>query len=151
LIRRIHDLAGNLVIGLALIQMVVMFLGERFRQSWLTAWISGILFILVAIALAWTSMILDWSQIGFWRLRVELGIIEAVPLVGAQIREIVTGGGGIGTATVQHLYTLHSYVLSFGAVVLSLVHLVGLVLQEREMAEAIAQQDKSDSDVAALV
>jgi len=151
LIRRVHDFAGNLVIGLALIQMVVMFLGERFRPSWLTAWISGILFILVAIGLGWTSMILDWSQIGFWRLRVELGIIESVPVVGSQIRNILTGGGGIGTPTVEHLYTLHSYVLAFAAVVLSIVHLGGLLLQEREVVQAIAQEDKSDSDAAAIV
>lgn len=143
LIRRVHDLAGNLVVGLALIQMVVMFLGERFRRSWLTAWISGILFILVAIALGWTSMILDWSQIGFWRLRVELGILESIPVVGTQIRNVLTGGGGIGTPTVEHLYTLHSYVLAFAAVVLSVIHLVGLLLQEREVTQAIADLELS--------
>jgi cytochrome b6 len=138
LIRRVHDVAGNGVIGLALIQMVVMFLGERFRRSWVIAWISGIVFILAAIGLGWTAMLLDWSQLGFWRLRVELGIIEAVPLVGAQVRNILTGGGAITSVTLAHLYTLHSYVLSLGAVVLAIAHLAGLLLQEREMARAIA-------------
>jgi cytochrome b6 len=137
LVRTVHDRAGNWVIGVALIQMVVMFLGARFRRSWLVAWITGILFILSAIGLGWTAMILDWSQIGFWRLRVELGILESIPLVGATIRDILTGGGGIGSLTVAHMYALHSYVLSLGAVALAIVHLGGLLLQEREIAQTI--------------
>jgi len=61
LIHSIHDHAGNLLIAIALIQIVVMFLGRQFRTSWLTAWISGILLALTAIGLSWTAMILDWS------------------------------------------------------------------------------------------
>jgi cytochrome b6 len=34
--------------------------------------------------------------------------------------------------TVQHLYTLHSYVLSIGAVILAIIHLGGVLLQEQE-------------------
>ena len=127
-----HNIAGNALIVVGLIQIVVMFLSERFRRSWLTAWISGILFTLTAIGLSWTAMILDWSQLGFWRLRIELGTIEAIPVIGLQLREILTGGA-IGTVTVEHLYTLHSYVVSVAALGLSLVHLGGLLLQEREI------------------
>lgn len=139
LVRRVHDLAGNLLIGVGLVQMVVMFLGERFRRSWLTAWISGILLILAAIGLSWTAIILDWSQVGFWRFRVELGIIEAIPVVGGLIRNLLTGGGAISSVTVAHLYTLHSYVLSLGALGLAIAHLAGLVWQERELAAQVAQ------------
>lgn len=144
LIRRVHDLAGNLVIVVALIQMVVMFLGERYRRSWLAAWISGILFILAAIGLGWTAMLLDWSQIGFWRLRVELGIIESVPIAGSIIRNILTGGGAIGSITVGHMYALHSYVLSAIAVLLSVIHLTGLVFQEREIAQLEGQPSPAE-------
>lgn len=135
LIRSLHDIAGNAVIGVALIQIVVMFLGERFRPSWLTAWMSGILFTLTAIGLSWTAIILDWSQLGFWRLKIELGTIEAIPLIGSQLREILTGGS-VGTLTVAHMYTLHSYVLSIAALGLSIVHLSGLLFQERELRQA---------------
>jgi cytochrome b6 len=127
-----------LVIAVALIQMVVMFISERFRPSWLTAWISGILFILTAIGLGWTAMLLDWSQLGFWRLRVELGIIESIPVFGAIIRNILTGGGAIASVTVSHMYALHSYALS-------IVHLAGLVVQEREIAQLAVQQ--SDPEI----
>lgn len=133
LIHTLHNIAGTGAIVVALIQIVVMFLGERLRPSWLTAWVSGILFTLAAIGLSWTAMILDWSQLGYWRFRIELGTIEAIPLIGPQLREILTGGA-IGTITVEHLYTLHSFILSVGAVGLAIAHLSGLLFQERAIA-----------------
>lgn len=135
LMRTVHDIAGNGVIVVGLIQIVVMFLGERLRRSWLTAWVTGVLLTLTAIGLGWTAMILDWSQIGFWRLRIELGIIESIPLVGGTLREILTGGS-LGSVTVAHMYTLHSYVLSLAAVGLAIAHLAGLLVQERELFQA---------------
>ena len=134
LIRKLHSIAGNGLITVSLVQVVVMFLGERFRRSWLTAWISGILLSLSAIALGWTAMILDWSQIGYWRFRIELGTIESIPIIGASLRNILTGGV-VNSLTVNHLYTLHSYVLAIGALTLAIIHLCSLLSQEREESQ----------------
>lgn len=133
LIHSLHDHAGNLLIGVALIQMVVMFLGRQFRTSWLTGWITNILLILNAIALAWTAMILNWSQLGYWRFRIELSNIEAIPVIGSTLRDVITGGGAINTTTVEHLYTIHSYIISVSAILLAVVHLASLLWQERQM------------------
>lgn len=136
LVQRLHEIAGNGLIGVSLIQIVVMFLGEKFRSSWLTAWISGILLTLTAIALSWSAMLLDWTQLGYWRFNIELGTIEAIPVVGSLLREFLTGGGAVNTMTVMRLYTLHSYVLAMGAIVLAIIHLIGLLRQEQEEKQA---------------
>ena len=141
LIQRLHEIAGNGLIGVSLIEIVVMFLGEKFRPSWLTAWISGILLTLVAIALGWTAMLLDWTQLGYWRFTIELGTVEAVPGIGSLLREILTGGGAINTVTVAHLYTLHSYVLSIGAMILAVIHLGGVLLQEKEEKQTLIESE----------
>ena len=142
LIHTIHDRAGTLLIGVSLIQMVVMFLGRQFRSSWLTAWVSGIFLILNAIGLAWTAIILDWSQEGYWRFRIELSTIEAIPLIGSTLRDVLVGGGALNTTTVEHLYTIHSYLLSAGAILLSIVHLWSILKQEKEMKGEIAPTPK---------
>ena len=142
LIHTIHQRAGTLLIGVSLIQMVVMFLGRQFRSSWLTAWVSGIFLILNAIGLAWTAIILDWSQEGYWRFRIELSTIEAIPLIGSTLREILVGGGALNTTTVEHLYTIHSYLLSAAAILLSTVHLWSILKQEKEMKGEIAPTPK---------
>ena len=138
LIHTIHDRAGTLLIGVSLIQMVVMFLGRQFRSSWLTAWVSGILLTLTSIGLAWTAIILDWSQEGYWRFRIELSSIEALPLIGSTLRDVLVGGGALNTTTVEHLYTIHSYLLSAGAILLAVVHLWSILKQEKEMKGEIA-------------
>ncbi len=136
-----HDLAGNAIIAIALIQIVVMFLGRQFRQSWLTAWISGIFFTLSAIALDWTEMILGWDQEGYWRFNIELGTIEAIPFIGSQLRAILTGGGAVSTITVEHLYAIHSYIISVAVIIFAIVHFSALLWQEQQMyAEALALQ-----------
>jgi cytochrome b6 len=141
LIQRIHELAGNGLIAVALLEIVVMFLGEKFRPSWLIAWISGILLTLTAIGLGWSAMLLDWTQVGYWRFTIELGTLEAIPLVGSLLRGILTGGGAINTVTVAHLYTLHSYILSIGALILAIIHLGGLLLQEKEQKQLLMQSE----------
>lgn len=136
----LHNWAGNGIIAVSLIQIIVLFLGRQFRRSWFTAWVSGILLTLSTIGLGWTAMILAWNQLGFWRLKVELSIIESVPLVGTTIRNLLTGGNGINTTTIVHFYTIHSYVLSVAAIALSLIHLVALITQEQEAKGLLRQQ-----------
>lgn len=140
LIYSLHNLSGNGIIALALIQLIVVFLGRQFRRSWLTAWISGILLTLATIGLGWTAMILSWNQLGYWRLKVELGTIASIPLIGETLRNILTGGGGINASTVVHFYTVHSYILSIVAIALAVVHLVALIIQEQEQKSILLQQ-----------
>ena len=134
LFRKAHHIAGNGVIIAALIQIVVMFLGRKFTKSWYTAWVSGIFLTLSVIGLSWTSMILGWDQVGFWRFNIELGTIEAIPFIGQQLREILTGGSGVSTLTVQRLYTIHSYILSTAAIILSVVHLFSVLWVEKQVS-----------------
>jgi cytochrome b6 len=49
-----------------------------------------------------------------------------------------TGGGAVNTETVEHLYTLHSYVVSTGAIILAIIHLWGILRQEKEMLGSLA-------------
>ncbi len=140
LILGLHNWAGNGIIAVALVQIIVMFLGRQFRRSWLTAWLSGIFLTLSTIGLGWTAMILGWNQLGYWRLKIELGTISAIPFFGQTIRDILTGGGGINTTTLVHFDTIHSYVLSAIALALSVIHLVALMLQEQEQKGLLRQQ-----------
>lgn len=138
LFRKAHHIAGNGVIVVALIQIVVMFLGRQFSKNWYTAWVSGIFLTLTVIGLSWTSMILGWDQLGFWRFNIELGTIEAIPFIGQQLREIITGGNGVSSLTVQRLYTIHSYLLSTAAIILAIVHLFGVLWVEKQVKGSLA-------------
>jgi cytochrome b6 len=124
LIRSLHNIAGNGLIAVSLVQIIVMFVGREMLGGWIVGWISGIFLTLSAIGLGWTAMNLDWSQLGYWRLNIELSIIESVPLIGQFLRQLLLGGDSVTTISLEHLYTIHSYLLAAVALVLSLVHLV---------------------------
>ena len=130
LILSLHDVAGNGLILLSLIQIIVMFLGREFLLSWFIAWVSGISLTLTAMALSWTAIVLAWEQTGFWRFKIELNILGSLPLVGPILRDILSGGSGISSFTLQHMYMVHSYVLAIAAILISIAHLTALVLQE---------------------
>ena len=137
LILSLHNLAGNILIVLALVQIVVMFLGrQQFLLSWLTAWISGISLTLTAIGLSWTAIVLNWEQISFWRFKIELSIVASIPLLGSNLRNILSGGNGINSITLQHMYALHSYILMIAAIFLSVTHLTALIYQEQNWKSA---------------
>jgi cytochrome b6 len=128
LIRSLHNIAGNGLIAVSLIQIIVMFLGREMLGGWIVGWISGIFLTLTAIGLGWTAMNLEWSQLGYWRLNIELSIIESVPLIGQFVRQLLLGGDTVNTISLEHLYTIHSYLLAAVALGLSLIHLVGTFL-----------------------
>ena len=131
LIFSLHHVAGNGLIVLALLQIVVMFLGREFLLSWLTGWISGVVLALTAIGLGWTAIVLSWEQISFWQFNLELNIVGSIPLVGSMLQEILSGGDSISSITLQHMYALHSYLLAIAAILLSLIHLTALICQEQ--------------------
>ena len=131
LILSLHHVAGNGLIGVALVQLVVMFLGREFLCAWFTGWISGICLTLTAMGLSWTAIVLSWEQTSFWRFKVELSIVGSIPLVGKTLQAILSGGSGISSLTLQHMYALHSYVLAIAALLLSVLHLTALVFQEQ--------------------
>ncbi|AFY68757.1 Cytochrome b/b6 domain protein [Thalassoporum mexicanum PCC 7367] len=134
LIFSLHGIAGNSLVVVALLQIVLMFLSRDQSSNWFTGWVSGIFLTLSAIALGWTAMVIDWSQVGYWRFKLELGTLAAVPLIGDRIVDFITGGGAINTITVQRLYVFHSYILAIAAVILAIVHLGSLLWHERSQS-----------------
>jgi cytochrome b6 len=131
LVRSLHDIAGNGLIIVSLVQIVVMFFERQLVASWIVSWVSGIFLTLTAIGLGWTSMNLEWSQLGYWRLKIELSTIEAIPFIGQSLRRFLVGGEGIGTISLEHLFTIHSYLLSAVALGLSIVHLVSVSIDSQ--------------------
>ena len=138
LVRSLHNIAGNALIYTALLQIFVMFFGRQHQPAWFTGWLSGGFLALSAIGLGWTAMILDWDQIGYWRLKIEMGTLGNLPVLGPILKAVFLGGDGITSTTVTHMYTIHSYLLSIVAVTLSVVHLVALVYQERQNLQRVA-------------
>ncbi len=144
LIRSLHNIAGNGLIIVSLVQIIVMFFGREMLGGWIVGWISGIFLTLTAIGLGWTAMNLEWSQLGYWRLNIELSIIESVPLIGQSLRQVLLGGDTVSTISLEHLYTIHSYLLAAVALGLSFVHLVSTFINS--LAPVVSLSEPANID-----
>ncbi len=146
LVRSLHNAAGNALIYVALLQIFVMFFGRKHQPAWFTGWLSGGFLALSAIGLGWTAMILDWDQIGYWRLKIEMGTLGNLPVLGSILKAIFLGGDSISSITLTHMYTIHSYLLSVAALTLSVIHLAALVYQERQNLRQLAVVESAASE-----
>lgn len=144
LIRSLHNIAGNGLMAVSLVQIIVMFFGREMLGGWIVGWISGIFLTLTAIGLGWTAMNLEWSQLGYWRLNIELSIIESVPLIGQWLRQLLLGGDTVSSISLEHLYTIHSYLLAAVALGLSSVHLVSIFINS--LTPVVPLSDPATSD-----
>jgi cytochrome b6 len=147
LVTNLHNIAGNSLIVVSLLQIIVMFFGRNMLGGWIVSWVSGFFMALTAIGLGWTAMNLEWSQLGYWRLKIELSIIESLPVIGQFLRQLLLGGEAVGTITLQHLFTIHSYLLSVVALGLSIVHLVSTFINSRSTVDLPAEPTVSNSIV----
>ena len=136
LIRSIHRWSASMMVLMLVLHVFRVYLTGGFKKPRELTWVTGVTLSVVTVSFGVTGYSLPWDQVGFWRFNIELGTIEAIPFIGQQLREILTGGSGVSTLTVQRLYTIHSYVLSTAAIVLSVVHLVSVLWVEKQVSSA---------------
>ncbi|MEO1134155.1 MAG: cytochrome b N-terminal domain-containing protein, partial [Cyanobacteria bacterium J06639_1] len=128
-----------------------MFLGRQANRLWNWVWFGTIGLALVAIALSWSAIVLDWTQESYWRFAIELKTLEAIPAIGTTLRTILVGGSAVSTATLTRMYALHSYVLTALGLGAAIAHLVGIYrLRYQAMLEALNESDDAESSYAAM-
>jgi cytochrome b6 len=59
----------------------------------------------------------------------------------------LTGGGAVASVTIQHLYTIHSYIISTAALAFAIAHLVSVLWQDKQMQAAIPEPEVTESQV----
>ena len=102
------------------------------------------MFSLVLIA-NFTGYLLPYDQLAFWAVTVSTGMLEYIPGIGFRLQEMIRGGTEIGPASLRIFFSLHTFVIPSGLIILMAFHfwrirkVRGLVLPrapEDEMATA---------------
>ena len=85
-------------------------------------WMSGILILLLTMAIAFMGYVLPWGQMSFWGATVITNLISSIPYIGNFIVEWLWGGFAINNATLNRFFSLH-YLLPFILAALIIVHI----------------------------
>jgi quinol-cytochrome oxidoreductase complex cytochrome b subunit len=74
-------------------------------------WIIGILLFILVVFSNFTGYLLPWDQVSYWAITISVNLIEFIPLVGTNLKEILLGGATINDSTLVFFYSLHTGII----------------------------------------
>ncbi len=123
LIRAIHGWSSNAMVVMMAIHGLQVFLHASYKYPRELNWITGVFLLLVVLGLAFTGQVMRWDQDAYWGLGIGASIVDRVPLIGSQMRDLVLGGPIIGGETLNRFFALHVFILPGMAIGLLGLHL----------------------------
>ena len=72
---------------------------------------SGVILLLLVLALSLTGYLLPWDQKGFWATKVATSIAAITPFIGPELQKLVVGGSDYGHHTLTRFFALHAGII----------------------------------------
>ena len=69
-----------------------------------------------------TGYSLPRDQIGYWAVKIVTGVLEAIPVIGLPLVELLHESASVGQSILTHFYSLHTFVLPLLTAVFMLMH-----------------------------
>ncbi|SNS88178.1 menaquinol-cytochrome c reductase cytochrome b subunit precursor [Actinomadura meyerae] len=126
LMRQVHHWAALLFVAAIMAHMLRVFFTGAFRKPRELNWLFGIVLFTLAMANGFTGYSLPDDLLSGTGLRLIIGGVQAVPVVGTYLAFFLLGGEFPGTDLVPRLYVLH--VLLIPGLMAALVPVHALVL-----------------------
>jgi ubiquinol-cytochrome c reductase cytochrome b subunit len=110
-IRSIHVYGADALMILLTLHMAQVFFYGAYKKRRELLWMSGGVLMLLMIGMAFTGYLLPWSERSYFATSVGTSLIGEVPWIGTYLKEIILGGGDMGTLTVSRFFVLHVFIL----------------------------------------
>ncbi|MSU34856.1 MAG: c-type cytochrome [Pedosphaera sp.] len=111
LLRGIHHFTAHaMIILLALHLMQVLIDGAYKAPREVNFW-TGLVLLVLVLALSLTGYLLPWDQKGFWATKVTTNIVGISPMIGPAMQKLIVGGADYGHHTLTRFFALHAGVL----------------------------------------
>jgi len=114
-----HFTAQAMTVLLVLHLMQVVIDGAYKAPREINFW-SGVVLLLLVLALSLTGYLLPWDQKGYWATAVATNIAGITPVIGPALQTIVVGAGDYGHHTLTRFFALHAGIIP-GAIIAFIV------------------------------
>ncbi|MHC4943889.1 MAG: cytochrome b N-terminal domain-containing protein [Planctomycetota bacterium] len=111
MVRSIHHWSGHILLVIAFLHLLRVFFTGAFHGPRQFNWIIGLALFALLLLSNFTGYLLPWDQLSFWAITICTGMLEYIPLVGAQAQEIIRGGSEVGPNTLSNFYAMHTALL----------------------------------------
>lgn len=122
-LRALHYWGSNFMLGIMSLHMAQVFLFGAYKYPRELTWITGVLLLFVTLGLAFTGQVMRFDQDAYWGLGIGTAIMGRVPVIGAQLVNLMLAGPIIAGETLSRFFTLHVFILPGTILALIGVHL----------------------------
>ncbi|MBC8087099.1 MAG: cytochrome b N-terminal domain-containing protein [Phycisphaerae bacterium] len=117
-----HFVAQAMTILLVLHLMQVVIDGAYKAPREVNFW-SGVILLLLVMALSLTGYLLPWDQAGYWATAVSTNMVAISPGIGQGLQTVVVGGSSYGHHTLTRFFALHAGVIPGGIIAFIVAHI----------------------------
>ncbi len=121
-LRGIHHFVAQAMTILLVIHLMQIVIDGAYKAPREVNFWSGVVLLLLVLALSLTGYLLPWDQKGYWATTVSTNIAGISPIIGPQLQTVVVGGSSYGHATLTRFFALHGGVIPGGIIAFIVAH-----------------------------
>ena len=122
-LRAMHYWGSNCMVVVMFFHMTQVFLWGAYKHPRELTWISGVVLLVLTLALSFTGQVMRFDSDAYWGIGIGAAISGRIPIIGAQVVNLLLGGPIIGSDTLSRFFALHVFVLPGAVIALVSLHL----------------------------
>lgn len=122
-LRAMHYWGSNAMVVVMFFHMTQVFLWGAYKHPRELTWISGVVLLFLTLALSFTGQVMRFDSDAYWGIGIGAAISGRIPIIGAQVVNLLLGGPIIGSDTLSRFFALHVFVLPGAVLALVSLHL----------------------------
>lgn len=123
MIRGMHYWGASAMILFMVLHVGRVFTTGSYKYPREVSWITGVLLLVLVLAMGFTGQLLRWNQDGLWGVVVASQYAGRVPFIGDFLKRMVLAGDAVGGATLSRFFALHVVIMPLMILALVGVHM----------------------------
>ena len=110
-VRGIHHWGASAMVILVALHMLRVFIWGAYKRPRELNWVSGVILLLMVLAMAFTGYLLPWDQKAYWATEVGTSIAGTPPVIGPIIEGALRGGNELGALSLSRFFAIHTMIV----------------------------------------
>ncbi len=122
-LRGLHHFTAQAMTVLLVFHLMQVVIDGAYKAPREVNFWTGVLLLLLTLALSLTGYLLPWDQKGYWATAVATNIAAITPVIGPAVQTIVVGSADYGHHTITRFFALHAGVIPGGIIAFIVAHI----------------------------